>query len=71
MIVEGYDLNLYCDGKHTDWEMTWGKTEATAGFGGRGKQAAWRSARREGWTKIRSRVYCPECSAERAAKRKS
>lgn len=66
MIVEGYDLNLYCDGEHTDWEMTWGKSSATAGFGGRNSREAWREAKEFGWTRARGRkVYCPECSAVR------
>lgn len=71
MIVEGYDLHLYCDGPHEPWQMTHVLGLPCAGeFGGRNRREAWEEARRFGWTKSRDKVYCPACSARREGDKK-
>lgn len=66
MIIEGYDLHLYCDGPHEEWQMSVVLAlPCTGEFGGRNRKEAWSEAARFGWTKRRGKVYCPNCSADR------
>lgn len=69
MIVEGYELHLYCDGAHEEWELgaVYG-LPCTAEFGGRNRRAAWNDAYRLGWTKKRRKVFCPDCSRTKESK---
>lgn len=71
MIVEGYDLHLYCDGPHPKWHLNaaLGLT-CTGEFGGRNRREAWEDARRFGWSRVREKVYCPDCSARREQDKK-
>lgn len=68
MIVEGYTLDLYCDGKHQPWELsvfsaTGGfLTSAAATYGGRNRREAWKEAKRAGWLRKGKRVFCPGCA---------
>jgi len=56
LIVEGYSLDLYCDGEHQDWNRPYDN------FGGLTKRSAWKAARERGWKKINDEeVICPLC----------
>lgn len=59
MIVEGYCLDVYCNGKHRDWELM---RTATASFFATNKRNAWREARAAGWRLGRTKAYCPACA---------
>lgn len=68
--MEGYDLHLYCDGKHKPWAAP------QAEFGGRDQRDAYRQAKKRGWTIKRAPApegsvaggrlaFCPSCTEKR------
>lgn len=66
MIVGGYELHLYCEGR-TCAELAplgLGRKRHPGQFGGRNERAARKEARAAGWRFKGGECYCKECACK-------